>query len=195
MLRLGDNSGQHPAPMKSSSLDKHWQPHPACTDARLRHWLLDRGSLTRRIQLRCDRFQVELLSQCITALDRDERAISGVRAGARCVMREVSLNCGQRAVVFAHSVAARRALRGPWRMLATLGARPLGAALFADPRVKRHALRFRQLGPRHELYRRACRLLEHPPACLWARRSLFVRRGARLLVTEVFLPAILELTP
>ena len=181
--------------MKSSSLDKLWQPHPACIDARLRHWLLDRGSLTRRIQLRCDRFHVNLLSQRIAALDRDEWAVSGARAGARYVVREVSLNCGPLPVVFAHSVAALRALRGPWRMLATLGARPLGSALFADPRIKRHALRFRQLGPRHELYRRACQLLERPPACLWARRSLFVRHGARLLVTEVFLPAILALRP
>lgn len=179
--------------MKSSGIDKLWQPLPACTDARLRHWLLDRGSLTRRIQLRCDRFRVEVLSQRIAAVDRDECAVIGARAGARCMVREVSLKCGQRPVVFAHSVAVLRALRGPWRMLATLGARPLGSALFADPRIKRHALRFRRLNSRHELYRRACERLERPPACLWARRSLFVRRGSRLLVTEVFLPAILEL--
>ena len=181
--------------MKSSVHDKLWQPHPACPNARLRHWLLDRGSLTRRIRLRCDDFRVELLSQRLAAPDRDERVPSGVRAGAHCVVREVSLNCEQGAVVFAHTVAARHALRGPWRMLTTLGARPLGSALFADRRIRRHALCFRQLGPRHELYRRACRLLERPPACLWARRSLFVRHGARLLVTEVFLPAILELRP
>ncbi len=181
--------------MKSSSLDKLWQPRPACTDARLRHWLLDRGSLTRRIQLRCDRFRIEILSQRTAAVDRDECAVIGVRAGTRCVVREVRLTCGQRPVVFAHSVAALHSLRGPWRMLATLGARPLGSAVFADPSIKRHALRFRQLNPRHELYRRACGLLERPPACLWTRRSLFVRRGSRLLVTEVFLPAILELRP
>lgn len=181
--------------MKSSCTDKLWQPHPACTGARLRHWLLDRGSLTRRIQLRCDRFRIEILSQRIAAVERDECAVIGAPAGTRCVVREVSLNCGQRPVVFAHSVAALRTLRGPWRMLAALGARPLGSALFADPRVKRYALRFRRLNSRHELYHRACELLERPPAGLWARRSLFVRRGAALLVTEVFLPAILELAP
>jgi len=181
--------------MKSSSIDKLWQPLPACTDARLRHWMLDRGSLTRRIQLRCNHFRIEISSQRIAAADRDECAVIGVRAGARCVVREVTLNCGQQPVVFAHSVAARLALHGPWRMLDTLGARPLGSALFADPRITRHVLRFRRLNPRHELYRRVCELLERPPACLWARRSLFVRRGSRLLVTEVFLPAILELRP
>ena len=121
-------------------------------------------------------------------------AQSSVCAPARTAwMREVSLNCGPRPLVFAHSVAAPRALKGAWRMLSGLGARPLGAALFADPRIKRHPLRFRQLNRRHALYRRAGGLIEEPPASLWARRSLFVLGGSPLLVTEVFLPAILEL--
>ena len=177
------------------SPDTYWQPAPVCADARLRHWLLDRGSLTHRIQLRCDRFQVRLLSQRLATVDHDESKVIGVRPDTGCLVREVSLNCGQQVVVFAHSVADARAVNGAWRMLATLGRRPLGAALFADPRVKRFALRFRQLNRHHRLYRRACAVLECPPACLWARRSLFVLSGSRLLVTEVFLPAILALAP
>ncbi len=161
----------------------------------MRRWLLDRGSLTRRIQERCDRFRVDLLSQRIAAANRDETAVIGTPSRAHCVVREVSLICGERPVVFAHSIVEQGALRGAWRILAALGARPLGAALFADPRIRRFPLRFRQLNPRHELYRRACVLLERPPASLWARRSLFVRRDSRLLVTEVFLPAILALAP
>jgi chorismate--pyruvate lyase len=98
-------------------------------------------------------------------------------------------------VIFAHSVAASRALKGPWRLLMTLGTRPLGAALFADPRVSRRPLRFRQIRCGHELYRRASSSLDVAPASLWARRSLFVFHGSQLLVTEVFLPAILALTP
>jgi len=90
-------------------------------------------------------------------------------------------------------VIAPAALKGAWRMLSGLGARPLGAALFADPRIKRHPLRFRQLNRRHVLYVRACGLLAAAPASLWARRSVFVLSGAPLLVTEVFLPAILAL--
>jgi len=172
-----------------------WQLLPVCADARLRHWLLDRGSLTLRLRMRCDRFNVKVLSQRSAAVNRDECAVIGVRPGVGCVVREVSLNCGQRPVIFAHSVVEPRALRGPWRMLMTLGARPLGEALFADPRITRFPLRFRRLNRRHELYRRACELLEHSPACLWARRSLFALRESRLLVTEVFLPAILDLAP
>ena len=153
------------------------------------------AALTRRIQLRCASFRVDVLSQRIAAVGYDERAIIGVRQGARSLVREVSLNCGARPVVFAHSVVEPRALRGPWHMLMTLGAQPLGAALFSDPCVERFALHYRQINRRHTLYGRAGELIKRPPASLWARRSLFVLRGSRLLVTEVFLPAILTLAP
>ena len=172
-----------------------WHPLPACSDSRLRRWLLDRGSLTGRIQARCADFRLDVLSQRIARVRPDERAATGMRAGAQCLEREVSLNGGTQPFVFAHSVVAPRALKGPWHMLSGLGARPLGAALFADPRIRRHPLRFRQLNGRHALYVRAARLLDRRPSTLWARRSLFVLRGSPLLVTEVFLPAILALAP
>ena len=175
--------------------DDLWQPRPVCADARLRGWLLDRGSLTRRIQSRCDRFSLVMLSQRLAPIGQDERAMLGVRPREQCVVREVSLNCARRPLVFAHSVIKARALRGEWRELATLGGRPLTVPLFADPRVKRLPLRFCLLNRRHELYRRACGLIAPPPPYLWARRSLFVLRRSRLLVTEVFLPAILTPIP
>jgi len=170
-----------------------WHPLPVCGDARLRRWLLDRGSLTRRIRSRCTQFRLDLLSQRVAAAGRDEGGVIGLRAGAYCLERDVSLNNGPQPLVFAHSVIAPDALKGAWRMLSGLGARPLGAALFADPRITRFPLHFRQLNQRHALYLRACSLVVEAPASLWARRSLFVLAGSPLLVTEVFLPAILTL--
>jgi chorismate--pyruvate lyase len=175
--------------------DLYWHSLPTCGDARLRRWLLDRGSLTRRIQVRCENFRLDVLSQRVATTRLDERRVIGVRRGMLCMQREVSLNCGSQSVVFAHSVVARRALKGPWRLLSKLGTRPLGAALFADPRIKRCPLRFHQLNALHPLHRRACCLLGKRPPRLWARRSLFVLCGSPLLVTEVFLPAILALPP
>ncbi|MDB5808534.1 MAG: chorismate--pyruvate lyase, partial [Betaproteobacteria bacterium] len=137
--------------------DRSWQPLPVCGDARLRRWLLDRGSLTRRIQHCCDEFRLDVISQHMAVIKPDERAAVGLNAGAQCLEREVSLNCDGTPVVFAHSVVAARALNGAWRLLARLGSRPLGAALFADPRIERHPLRFRQLNARHRLHERACR--------------------------------------
>jgi len=181
--------------MIKKTSDNLWQRRPVGADARLRRWLLDRGSLTRRIQLRSRQFRVDLLALTKAPANRDERRLIEFGAGVHCAVREVALHSDGKAVIFAHSVAARRELKGPWRMLMTLGTRPLGAALFADPRVARQTLRFRRIRRGAELYGQACRLLDRAPVALWARRSLFVFRGSRLLVTEVYLPAILALAP
>ncbi|NDP49432.1 MAG: chorismate lyase, partial [Sulfuriferula multivorans] len=71
-----------------------------------------------------------------------------------------------------------------------LGSRPLGEALFNNPRIQRKALVFRKLTPRHPLFRRIDRYQTQATRVLWARRSLFCLNGRPLLVTEVFLPAI-----
>lgn len=158
-----------------------------------RHWLVDRGSLTRRLQDRCDAFRVRPMRQALAPSVFDERPLLGARDREWVMTREVFLYCADTPVVFAHSVVRSRGLHGPWRWVAGLGARPLGAALFADPRVARTPLMFRAIGRHHALYRRASAMLESRPAVLWARRSIFLREGVPLLVTEVFLPSILEL--
>lgn len=73
------------------------------------------------------------------------------------------------------------------------GNRPLGAALFADPRIRRYPLRSRKIGRHHDLHRRLRKCAPTAPEPLWARRSLFRLHNAPILVTEVFLPEILAL--
>jgi chorismate lyase len=172
--------------------DRFWRRRPGPgTDARWRHWLVNRGLLTRRIEARCADFSVKVLFQGAARAALDERFVAGTH-GRMALVREVFLNCGADPVVFAHSVMRLRHLRGPWRALARLGARPLGAALFNNPRVRRYPLRFRKLGPHDALHVRACQFAGRDLPALWARRSLFVLRNAPILVTEAFLPRIFE---
>ncbi|HVS26423.1 MAG TPA: chorismate lyase [Burkholderiales bacterium] len=125
---------------------------------------------------------------------RDESALVGARRGELVMLREVNLYCGETPVVFAHSVLGRRSLREAWCSISRQGVKPLGAALFANPLVKRTPLYFKKLTAHHELYHRACRLLKTPPNHLWARRSVFILRDRPVMVTEIFLPGILELS-
>lgn len=170
-----------------------WQPHAPAAPCPYRAWLVDRGSLTRRIQVRCPAFSVRGLRVGAGKPGRDEAAWVGLSPRVIALLREVHLYCGDTPVVFAHSVIPRAGLRGPWHALGKLGSKPLGAALFANPRIKRTPLQFKKLNRRHELYRRACRILPDRPLHLWARRSVFTLNGYPILVTEVFLPGILEL--
>lgn len=156
-----------------------------------RPWLLDEGSLTRRLQARCQTFRVNGLRQRRGQALRDECVALPLRAREKVLLREVFLCNGSEPLVFARSVLPRRSLRGAWHRLACLGARPLGEVLFSDPAVVRTPLAYRKLLPNHPLFRLASAGMERLPPCLWARRSVFSRYGAGILVTEVFLPGVL----
>jgi len=178
--------------VKAVPRDTLWCRLPPAAAA-YRPWLRDRGSLTRRIQLRCPAFSVKVVFQGLRRANRDERHIFPPGGRGMVLVREVFLYCRRTPVVFAHSVIDVRDLRGVWRRLARLGSRPLGAALFADPRIERYPLRQKKLNRHHELYRRAAAGLPKAPPTLWARRSLFALHKSPILVTEVFLPGILKL--
>ena len=156
-------------------------------------WLHAKGSLTLRIQQRCDHFNVCTVHNRLATAVYDESVLLGLPARQKIYTREVFLHADGNPVVFAHSVVAARHLCGAWRALRNLGNRPLGALLFAHPLVQRSALHFHALKPDHPLYRRATVALDAPPHKLWARRSLFILNSAPLLVTEIFLPDILAL--
>lgn len=156
-----------------------------------RHWLTDHGSLTRRLQDRCAAFSVQRLKQKIAAPCHDECAEIGLAPGKLALVREVLLKCAGKPVVFAHSVVSLDGLRGPWVGLGKLGNKPLGAALFANPKVQRHPLEFQCLDTRHPLYHAAAVHTDKAPRNLWARRSHFELGGSPILVTEVFLPEVL----
>ena len=172
--------------------DIHWQPLPSAAGA-YRAWLTDRGSLTARIRARCPGARVHVLFQGLRRPDRDEQFLFRKGSRTRVLVREVLLICGEVPVVFAHTVLDPEGVRGPWRTIRKLGNRPLGAALFADPRIQRHPLRVRKIGWHHALHRRVTQHIAAPPGSLWARRSLFRLHNSPILVTEVFLPEILRL--
>lgn len=172
--------------------DTRWQPAPAAAGD-YRAWLTDRGSLTARIAARCPQVHVEVAFQGLRRPDRDEGFLFRHDGRARVLVREVFLVCGDTPVVFAHTVLDPRDLRGPWRSVTNLGTRPLGAALFADARIRRYPLRSRRIGLHHELHRRLRVRVPRAAAPLWARRSLFSLHHSPILVTEVFLPEILRL--
>ena len=169
-----------------------WRPVAPGAPAGLVPWLTDHDSLTAAVRARCGDLRVEVLRQ---GLDRralpDESVLLGVRPGRRVWVREVALLADGVPWVWARSVARTGDLRTAWRDLAGLGNRSLGAALFADRRVGRGNLLARALSRRDPRGRAAMtRFGTSSTIRLWARRSLFCRGHGRILVTEVFAPAI-----
>ena len=173
--------------------DVFWNSSALGAPAALLPWLRDRGSLTRRIQSRCERFSVRNVKSTLARIAPDEYAILGVAPKRLAWSREVFLCADDTPVVFAHSACAAENLSGAWQDLRGIGNSPLGALLFSHPRIDRRPLHYKTLRRHHPLFIRAAAGLDNPPDRLWARRSLFYLYNAPLLVTEVFLPDILHL--
>jgi len=164
-----------------------WRDKPPSYPHPLHRWLTDRGSLTSRIIEHFPAFNLVRLRQQMLPPYPDERRHLDFRHGELAMVREVLLRSGPNALVFAHSVVARNDLRGAWRGLSRLGGRPLAEMLFRDPKVSRLPMEYHRIDRRHPLYRRAAEVATFSVSSLWARRSVFLKRGRPLLVTEVFL--------
>lgn len=188
-------------PLHTGPRHETWLAHPprAAMPAALLPWMRDAGSLTARIRARCSRFAVQVVRQELARVHHDEALLLGLRAGERAWLREVLLLADGRPVVFARSLLPRRNVRGAWNLFHGIGSRPLGAALFSDPAISRLPLACRRLNGRDARYHRArIALSRYAPAqpmprALWTRRSIFLLRGSALMVSEAFLPEILEL--
>ena len=173
-----------------------------------RHYLIDKGSLTRRLQLRSRHFSVQLVRMRMAKPLQDEIAILSLKPQQHAFLRDVLLVCDGTSMIFAHSVLPKKSLRGEWRRLAHLGNKPLGATLFANPKVQRRSLTYKKLSCHHKLYKYIMEKTNILSGLstnqaqfnrdLWARRSIFSldKLGyshERILVTEVFFPSILNL--
>lgn len=154
-------------------------------------WLIGNGSLTARLQQCYPDFYVKPLTVKYAKPMQDEAALLHLAINKTALVREVLLFGDGQPVVFAHSVLPRNSLRGAWRGLGKLGNKPLGATLFANPKVRRTPLSYKKLSSNHALYPHATQHLTVKPLYLWARRSVFSLNCANILVTEVFLPHII----
>ncbi len=155
--------------------------------AEVQSWLFDHASLTARLKRGCKSFEVRVLSQCHQRPNRNEQQILGISPGRYALIRQVCLYCNSMACVYARTVIPTPTLTGRQRIYANLGARPLGAMLFADQTMKRDEIMVAKFS------------LDELPlgdmtgaASCWSRRSIFRVGGKPLLVSEYFLPEMFD---
>ena len=163
----------------------------------MRGWLTDTMSLTLKLMARSNHFRVRRLRQERGMCLADEFNVVKLQRRACVQEREVLLQCDGRPMVFAHTIVPLNATTTDWPFFGTLGERSLGTTLFGDPRVVRGTLQYARLRAQHPLAKRASEALggERFPSALFARRCLYRRKNGVLLVTELFLPSIVELKP
>jgi chorismate--pyruvate lyase len=184
-------------PVRTATLRQaRWHSHVGALGAprAMRAWLTADGSLTARLVAHSAAFRVQCLHQHTATCLFDEARAIGMQRPGRVWEREVLLRCDGVPVVFAHTVVPMSATAADWPLFNALGERSLGSTLFYDPRVSRGELEFARIRAGHPLMQRARAALGGDDnTTFYARRCLYRRRQGTLLVTEVFLPAVLDL--
>ena len=163
--------------------------------APMRDWLATSGSLTARLVANSDTFRVRRLHQKSALCSLDEAAPIGLPRRQRVWEREVLLCCDGVPVVFGHTVVPMSATAADWPLFSALGERSLGTTLFYDPQVTRGPLEFARLRGSHPLLARVRTALggNLDGHVFHARRCVYRRHQGLLMVTEVFLPTVLQL--
>lgn len=174
------------------SIKSPWSPHlPHAHAARpYDTWLRERRSLTARWQKASGAFRVEPLRQALLPPLADERAVLGLPPRRRAWVRDVVLYCGATPVAFAHAVAPVTPRGAVQRWLRNLGRRSLGTLLFSHPGFVRLAVEYAAIDARHPLHAGIFAYTRSHER-YWARRTLFAFGSQRVVLTEIFLPAVL----
>ena len=165
-------------------------------EAAMRDWLATKGSLTARLMAHSDAFRVRRLHQEVALCSLEEAAPIGLPRRERVWEREVLLCCDGVPVVFGHTVVPMSATASDWPLFSALGEQSLGSTLFYDPKVVRGPLEFARLRAGHPLLARVRKAMggHLMDKEFHARRCVYRRHQGLLMVTEVFLPAVLDLT-
>jgi chorismate--pyruvate lyase len=165
----------------------------------MRDWLTTDGSLTARLVASSETFRVRRLHQRTALCLADEARAIGLPRPGRVWEREVLLMCDGIPRVFGHTVVPASCTAADWPLFSALGERSLGTTLFYDPLVRRGQLEYARIRAGHPLLDRVRAALGGSHGSLrddtlyHARRCVYRRRQGLLLVTEVFLPAVLDL--
>lgn len=153
----------------------------------LRGWLLEAGSLTRRLRDRFGgRVSMTLTDQRTERPLLEEAALLGMGVHDSALVRRIVLRVDGEPVVHGRAVIPPATLRGEGEVLAALEERPLGEVAFAELEATRRDLTLARLAPGSTMF-------PHLDEPVWARRSVLDPTVGPVLVTEAFLPALLEL--
>ena len=178
-------------PTPNDPADAHWRIAPlAVFTTDQKDWATRGGSLTAHLRT-LGAVTVEVTREAVDMPFADEWRALGVAPRTPCWVREVVLKVDGMPFVAAHSIVPLAQSAGVWQAMRSLRTRPLAELLYSDSSVARSALASRRVTARHPLYRLAAKLFGGVRVhTLVARRSVFERHGAPLMVTECMLPAL-----
>jgi len=143
-------------------------------DEPYRYWVNLRGSLTQALRRRSDHFSVSVLEQEHIILSQPINGLSTRTGPLAYFSRKVLLMHGETPWVAAHTLVPETSIQNGLGQLTKLENKPLGELLFSTPGVSKDHLQ-------------VCKL---PTG--WGRRARYLLNHQPLLVSEFFLPDLIN---
>ncbi|KAA9003307.1 chorismate lyase [Affinibrenneria salicis] len=143
---------------------------PSSLPVALLDWLMEKGSMTQRLEQHCSRVSVRLCREGYVAPPSLGDECEQLPASERYWLREVVLYGDETPWLFGRTLVPSQTLSGAQRALTEIGSVPLGRYLFNKRSPERDYIHIGSHGG------------------LWARRSRLRLSGNPLLLTELFLP-------
>jgi chorismate--pyruvate lyase len=122
----------------------------------------------------------------------DESTALGMHPNDLAWVRCVLLQCADQNWIYARTVIPNLTAESPWGALQKLGNKPLGDVLFELPSIQRTPFEFTSQALTTWPYLSKQLEPDESQGKGYARRSIFTQKGAPLLLTEVFLPGLVE---
>ena len=148
----------------------------------LQDWLLDTGSLTVKLELMCNRFELSLLGHQNIDLElKKSKPFFIFPKDGSWVLREVILWGDGMPWVFAHSLICKALMDKKGDNFAE---KSIGNFIFNDPQFVRSKFQLNYEKPPENL----SKFLNPFIGKLWGRRSCFTTSKYAIIVEEIFLP-------
>lgn len=170
-------------------LSENWRKLPDIH----RQWLLEQGSLTQHlIDISRDNFRVQRVKQYWATAKPGEAQLLNINPRSRCLIREVTLHGGFETWVFARSVMPLSSLSGDLYCLRSLKNSSLGQILFNQASLKRSPFEIAEIREQDAYMPNYLSSQIKAEQFRWARRCRFEVKNKPILVSEVFLPELMN---
>jgi chorismate lyase len=107
-----------------------------------------------------------------------------------CLIREVMLHTNSKPLLLARTIIPEATIKVAHRNLAHLGTRPLGEVIFSYPDLERISMDLTRISPSNWTAQTQQKANIEQPT--WGRRTIYAINNRPMLVSEFFLPEILD---
>ena len=177
---------REPAWLENRSGIRHTLPE------NVQSWTYEPGSLTQRLR-DCygDAIGVKILLQQWTAPFLTERKLMGLPENKYSLIREVLLHADGKPLILARTIIPSGTIKVAKSNLSHLGSRPLGEVIFSYPKLERIEMGVALIGT--STWTKHAQAEGHISQSIWGRRTVYAIAQRQMLVSEFFLPGVLEI--